>query len=270
MTEPEARRSFQQRLLDGVDRSRIREEALRVRSKRFRALKKRYGTILLGASLAVGGIGIPLRAQRMNPTDRVGTPAEAVKTVHGVTSEFASLAGDVTSPLDPAQAERQMTLISEQAKKDFFETQVPFGNIIYKEAKKNDLPPELVAAVVQQESRFKPTAQSHRGAKGLMQLMPRTGRWMGAKNLLNPADNVRAGAKYLKYLHERFDGDETKVIAAYNGGEGNVRKYDGVPPFGETRHYVKNVKEFKKEYEEKVAGRVAATIEQQAPSVAVR
>ena len=105
--------------------------------------------------------------------------------------------------------------------------------------------PELVAAVVQAESRFKPTARSGAGAIGLMQLVPRTGRWMGARDLTNPAQNIAAGAKYLKYLNERFDGNETKIIAAYNAGEGNVKRFGGVPPFRETRNYVTKVKNYR-------------------------
>ncbi len=109
-------------------------------------------------------------------------------------------------------------MITDQVREDFFHKEVPFGSVIYKEARKNNLRPELVAAVVQAESRFKPTARSGIGAIGLMQLVPRTGRWMGARDLTNPAQNIAAGAKYLKYLNERFDGNETKVIAAYNAG----------------------------------------------------
>jgi soluble lytic murein transglycosylase-like protein len=74
-----------------------------------------------------------------------------------------------------------------------------------------------------------------------MQLMPRTGAWMGARDLYDPAQNVDAGVKYLKYLQKRFDGNLTKAIAAYNAGEGNVQRYRGVPPFQETRSYVKKV-----------------------------
>ena len=99
----------------------------------------------------------------------------------------------------------------------------------------------LVAAVVETESRFHPQARSAVGARGLMQLMPRTGRWLGATNLYDPEQNVDAGVRYLKYLHDRLDGNLKKAIAAYNGGEGNVQRYNGVPPFHETRTYVKRV-----------------------------
>ena len=131
---------------------------------------------------------------------------------------------------------------------------MPFGKIIYQEAKRNNLRPELVAAIVQQESKFKPTARSHMGAQGLMQLVPKTGRWMGARNLMNPVENIMAGAKYLRYLHDQFNGNETKVIAAYNAGEGNVRRFGGIPPFKETQKYVKNVRNFQQQYAERASG----------------
>ena len=78
-----------------------------------------------------------------------------------------------------------------------------------------------------------------------MQLLPSTGRWMGAHNLLNPEQNIAAGTRYLKYLSDQFGGNETKVIAAYNAGEGNVRRFKGLPPFRETQTYVRNVRRFR-------------------------
>ena len=142
-------------------------------------------------------------------------------------------------------------------KEQFFKTQVPFGSIIYNEARKNNLRPELVAAMIQHESKFKPTARSNRGAMGLMQLVPKTARWMGATNPMNPAENIAAGAKYLKYLHDRFDGNEQHVIAAYNAGEGNVKRFGGVPPFKETRNYVTKVRGFEQDFNDRVQSLVA-------------
>ena len=131
-------------------------------------------------------------------------------------------------------------MLSEQAREAFFNS-LPFGSIIHDKSRKYDVDPALVAAVIEQESRFKPRARSHRGARGLMQLMPATGKWMGARDLYDPEQNIDAGVRYLKYLEERFDGNRTKILAAYNAGEGNVRKYGGVPPFRETRTDVKKV-----------------------------
>jgi hypothetical protein len=131
--------------------------------------------------------------------------------------------------------------ISDSIRAEFFAEEIPYGELIYAKAKKYDVDPALVAAVIEQESRFKPRARSHVGAKGLMQLMPRTGRWMGARDLYSPEQNIDAGVKYIKYLDKRFNGDIRKIIAAYNGGEGNVKRYNGIPPFRETRQYVKKV-----------------------------
>jgi soluble lytic murein transglycosylase-like protein len=135
----------------------------------------------------------------------------------------------------------EMKKVNDAIRAEFFAREIPYGELIYEKAQKYDVDPALVAAVIEQESRFKPRARSHAGARGLMQLMPRTGRWMGARNLYDPEQNVDAGVKYIKYLHKRFNGDLKKTIAAYNGGEGNVMRYRGIPPFRETRQYVKKV-----------------------------
>jgi soluble lytic murein transglycosylase-like protein len=135
----------------------------------------------------------------------------------------------------------EMRRINDAIRADFFANAVPFGDIIHEKAQKYDVDPALVAAVMETESRFQTKARSQVGAKGLMQLMPKTGRWLGARNLYDPAQNVDAGVKYLKYLDSRFPGNLKKTIAAYNAGEGNVRRYNGIPPFRETRGYVTRV-----------------------------
>lgn len=135
----------------------------------------------------------------------------------------------------------EMKRINESIRAEFFAAEIPYGELIYEKARKYDVDPALVVAVIEQESRFHPRARSTVGARGLMQLMPRTGRWMGARDLYNPEQNVDAGVRYIKYLDNRFHGDVHKIIAAYNGGEGNVLRYQGVPPFRETRQYVRKV-----------------------------
>lgn len=136
---------------------------------------------------------------------------------------------------------RSFAFIDSAIREKFFQTQFPFGDVIHQQAQKYDVDPALVAAVIETESRFRSRARSQVGAQGLMQLMPKTGRWMGARNLYDADQNVEAGVKYLKYLDGRFDGNLRNTIAAYNAGEGNVRRYNGVPPYRETRNYVKNV-----------------------------
>ena len=158
----------------------------------------------------------------------------------------------------------EVTLISDVIRREFFAEEIPYGDLIYRKSKKYGVDPALVAAVIEQESRFKPRAKSHVGARGLMQLMPRTGRWMGARDLYNPEQNVDAGVKYIAYLDRRFKGDTKKIIAAYNGGEGNVMRYKGIPPFRETRQNVKKVmktydkrnKQLEKYHQEQVGGSV--------------
>ncbi len=277
MNEPQTQRRFEDRFLDGFDRSRIRQEVLRAKKKNFGSLKKRYATLMLGATLAIGGVGIPMKASKMGQAARQkpvsitnvasGALVEDLTAARDIARQVASgvtgAADAIAAPLRPAAAEKTVSMVSEAVKEEFFRKEVPFGALIYQEAKHNNLKPELVAAVVQTESRFNPTARSHMGAQGLMQLVPRTGKWMGAKNLMNPADNVKAGTKYLKYLNERFDGDETKVIAAYNAGEGNVRRFGGVPPFKETKSYLKKVRSASKDFENRALGNVSEILEKQ-------
>jgi soluble lytic murein transglycosylase-like protein len=108
-------------------------------------------------------------------------------------------------------------------------------------ARKHGVAVDLVRAIIQIESGFEPRAVSSKGAKGLMQLMPRTARDMGARNVLDPRQNIFAGVRYLRFLLEMFDGNLTLAAAAYNAGLTNVQRYRGVPPFPETRDYVEKV-----------------------------
>lgn len=100
---------------------------------------------------------------------------------------------------------------------------------------------DLVKSVIAVESCFKPTAKSHAGAQGLMQLIPATAKRFGVAESYNPRQNIRGGVKYLKFLKARYRGDLVRVLAAYNAGEGVVDKYKGMPPYKETKNYVKNV-----------------------------
>jgi len=226
-------------------------------------------TLVVGAALSVGGL-----TEVLEGVDAVIPHTPATGKIAGQHTPsrhaLASVAASGTSANDPSNPPRdglvegsvhflnkalrpesepqaddvfhqEMRRINVAIRREFFTNAVPFGDIIHAKAQKYDVDPALLAAVVETESSFRSHARSQVGARGLMQLMPRTGRWMGARNLYNADQNVDAGAKYLKYLNARFDGNLTKTIAAYNAGEGNVRRYNGVPPFRETRSYVKRV-----------------------------
>ena len=104
----------------------------------------------------------------------------------------------------------------------------------------------LVKAVIRAESFYDPKAKSHAGACGLMQLMPKTAKQMGVKDIFNPLDNIIGGIKYLKYLKGKYRYEKL-VLAAYNAGPASVRRHRGIPPFPETIDYIKKVRKFKKE-----------------------
>ncbi len=112
---------------------------------------------------------------------------------------------------------------------------------ISKYTKKYKVDINLVKSVITAESCFKRKALSSAGAQGLMQLIPDTADRFGVTDSYDPQQNIRAGVKYLKFLLDRYNGDMKKSIAAYNAGEGAVDRYKGVPPYKETRQYVKNV-----------------------------
>ena len=113
--------------------------------------------------------------------------------------------------------------------------------IIYRAGQKAGVDPRFIHAVINQESKYNTKAVSPVGAQGLMQMMPATAERFGLKDPFDPAANVEAGTKYLKWLLKRFDGDVSLALAGYNAGEGAVDKYKGVPPFSETQNYVKKI-----------------------------
>lgn len=127
-------------------------------------------------------------------------------------------------PVDPALLER-----------------TPYGEIIASMSEAHGVDPMLVRALIQVESNYRPKARSNRGAMGLMQLMPSTAREYKVRNPYDPKANIGAGVRHLKSLIDRFDGVVELALAAYNAGEGAVKKFNGVPPYRETRDYVTRI-----------------------------
>ena len=126
-------------------------------------------------------------------------------------------------------------------------------------AKAMQVDPDLVKAVVEVESGRVIAAKSHKGAMGLMQLIPETAERFGVSNAWDPRQNIQGGIRYLKYLLSYFEGDVDLVLAAYNAGENAVDRHGGIPPYNETRRYVKKVRMLYKErthpFDEKVKHR---------------
>lgn len=248
------------------------------RSRIFRLLGARgAATLALGAALSIGGLADIVTASHFEVAKNLDSVQVVRRTRHDaavvanlgsgftgntvfklaqllpdkyVTREL-SLFDDQWLPKNAPKLEMhskvrdvftaEIQRINEAIREEFFSSAMPYGDLIHEKATKYDVDPALVAAVIEQESKFRSRAQSQVGARGLMQLMPRTGRWMGARDLYDPEQNVDAGVKYIKYLQGRFNGNLTQTIAAYNAGEGNVLRYRGVPPFRETRTYVNKV-----------------------------
>ena len=111
-----------------------------------------------------------------------------------------------------------------------------------------NIDPDLIRAVIKAESDFKVSARSNKGAMGLMQLMPDTARLHNVSDAYNPGENVEGGARHLRMLLDRYQGDLELSLAAYNAGSAAVEKHRGIPPFPETREYVRRVLRFYDSY----------------------
>ena len=123
-----------------------------------------------------------------------------------------------------------------------------FENIIHAVANRHKIEASLVKAVIHTESFFNPNATSHKGASGLMQLMPATAERYGVTDLYSPRQNIEGGVRYLRDLMQRYPKRIKLVLAAYNAGENAVDRYQGIPPYPETRNYVEKVLKHKEFY----------------------
>jgi soluble lytic murein transglycosylase-like protein len=134
-----------------------------------------------------------------------------------------------------------------------------FSEQINAAARQYGIDPALLKGLIRQESNFNPNARSAAGAAGLCQLMPGTAAALGCSNPLDPAQAIDAGARYLRQQLDAFGGDPRKALAAYNAGPGAVKRYGGVPPYGETQNYVRSVMAFADQYRRQTPAAAGAT-----------
>jgi soluble lytic murein transglycosylase-like protein len=202
-----------------------------------------------------GPIYNPMMPVGQNEEEELPGPAGALSpeaTFASIDKQFASLIKELTQSLSTLekqmmQALRQMgagakAKPSAQAAAPAGRPQFHrYGSIIADAARRHEIDPQLVSAVINQESGFQPNAVSKAGAMGLMQLMPDTAKSLGVTDPFNPTQNIEAGTTLLRGLLDRYHGQLDLALAAYNAGPAAVDKYGGVPPYAETQAYVRNV-----------------------------
>jgi len=184
----------------------------------------------------------PMPPDRSFPFDDALEPSESLASIESATidsSAPSAAVGDEASEQDtPPGADPSVP-------------EDPFIPIIMKAARMHEVDPAIIKAIIKAESGYNPKAVSKAGAKGLMQLMPRTAKSLGVKDSFCPEQNILAGVKYFKQLLNQFEGDVKLALAAYNAGSRKVRQYKGIPPFRHTRIYIKKVFKYHKEYTQK-------------------
>lgn len=128
-----------------------------------------------------------------------------------------------------------------------------YHKFIIQTASHYEVDPALIKAIIMAESGYNTKAVSNKGAKGLMQLMPKTAREMGVEDIFNPHQNITGGVQYFKQMVNRFNGDVKLALAAYNAGSRKVLHYKGIPPFKATRYYIKKVLKYYQIYKDQMA-----------------
>ena len=164
--------------------------------------------------------------------------------IHRPEAEDEELAAGKNRASDSAGSQyvRRIAMSSSRSLRGFTTGDSTVDSYILSSSKRYAIDPLLVYAQMHQESAFKKKARSHKGASGLMQLMPATARRFGVTNIYDPKQNIDAGVKYMRWLIDKFNGDVVLALAGYNAGEGAVMKYGWrIPPYRETQEYVRRI-----------------------------
>lgn len=184
----------------------------------------------LGSHASLANISSSISSSLPNNTNESVTNYLSAFLLNGVAS-------NVGNTLTPYKSD----YTNEQKYDRFLEGAEQYADTISKAATTYNVPEKLLASIMKQESNFNSNAVSSAGATGLMQLMPSTAKYLGVKDATDPEQNIMGGAKYLRKMLDQFDNNLSLALAAYNAGPGNVKKYDGIPPFKETQNYVTKV-----------------------------
>jgi len=225
-------------------------------------MNRRSAAFLFCCALPVLAAAVPARAELVILTDGNVLKVKAYEAEGDEAQLLMSFGGRMTLPIgrvervvddevipepDPPQAVAVAAVEAPPIPLRFSESQPvpdgPYGSMIYDASRRHQVNPQVVAALIHAESAGNPRARSHKGARGLMQLMPATAERFGIEKgrLYDPAQNLEAGVSYLSWLLDQFPNDLGKVLAAYNAGEQTVVKYQGIPPYRETRDYVRRI-----------------------------
>lgn len=172
---------------------------------------------------------------------RIETPPEPAKKPIATPKKLTKIRNYTYTPPAGALVELTSKAINPSLG-DFTTGDKAVDSYIVESAKRNSVDPLLIYSIMHQESSFKPRAMSHKGARGLMQLMPGTAARFGVTNIWNPKQNIEGGVRYMRFLLDLFAGDVKLALAGYNAGEGAVIKYGyQVPPYSETQEYVRRI-----------------------------
>ena len=183
----------------------------------------------LGLSISISDVKLPAETNRGWGRLKHPVAANALFADDVVSDREKSEVSDLSASVYVPQAEPGV---------------LPYDQVIHEAAGRYDVDADLIQAIIMAESQFNPSAKSKKGAKGLMQLMPVTAGALDVANIYSPEENINAGVRHFRWLLDRFDGDLKRALAAYNAGVQNVLRYDGVPPYPETRAYVTRVLEY--------------------------